>query len=79
MTERKKSKEERFIIKAFEFASGNPDSELDRYVVGRAIGEHDKSIDNVVQLLTKNGLIRKGEDQFISLTAAGIHFVKTHC
>lgn len=73
MSQRKKSKEELFLIKLYEFANkaGGPEEEIDRYLVGEALGWHTKSIDHIVQLLSKINFVKKGEDAYIYLTSAG--------
>lgn len=78
MTERKKSKEERFLHKLYELAKakGDPEEEVDRYEVGRLIGEHTRSADHTVQMLAKNGFIKKSDDCLIYLTPAGLNFIK---
>ncbi|NGX58922.1 MAG: hypothetical protein KR126chlam3_00063 [Chlamydiae bacterium] len=79
MSERKTSKEERFLQKLYEFAEskGDPEGEIDRYEVGRAIGEHTKSTDHSVQILAKIGFIKKSENNLIYLTDAGLRFLFT--
>jgi len=74
MTDRKKSKEELFLAKLYELASasGDPAEEVDRYAVGKALGWHTKSIDHIVQILTKTNFVKKGEDKLIYLTSSGI-------
>lgn len=78
MSQRKKSKEELFLQKLYELvaARGNLEQEIDRYEVGRLIGENTRSTDHTVQMLTKNGLIKKKEDPFIQLTPFGISFIQ---
>lgn len=78
MTQRKKSKEERFLQKLYEFAkaSGDPENEVDRYKVGKELGEHTRGIDHTVQILTKIGFTKKSENNLIYLTEAGLAFLK---
>lgn len=75
--QKKRSKEERFLLKLHELASqkGNPEKEIDRYVVGHGLGENTRCVDNIVQVLTKNNFLKKGEENRISLTRLGLQFV----
>lgn len=74
MSKKKKSKEEMFILKLYELAhqKGDPENEVDRYEVGKLVGEHKKATDNTVQLLTKNGFTKRGEEPFVYLTPRGV-------
>ncbi|MBS0630046.1 MAG: hypothetical protein JSS30_07500 [Verrucomicrobia bacterium] len=78
MSQRKTSKEEHYLLKLYELASakGDPKGQVDRHVVGEAIGEHTKATDNIVQLLTKNNLTKKEGDIMIHLTDFGLKYVK---
>jgi len=77
MSQRKKSKEERFMEKIYEFAgaSGDPENEVDRYKVGASVGENPKGTDHTVQRLAKINFIKKSGDKLIYLTQAGLTFV----
>jgi len=78
MSQKKKSKEELFILHLYEkaLATGDPENEVDRYVVGNLVGEHTKGADNTVQWLTKNNFIKRGERSKIYLTSLGISLAK---
>lgn len=80
MSQKKKSKEERYLIKLYEIAleKGDPMTEVDRYEVAKGIGEHAKSCDHSVQMLTKNNFIKKRESQLICLTDLGLNFIQEH-
>lgn len=80
MSQRKTSKEEKFLSKLYELASakGDPHQEIDRYTIGEAIGERPKGADHTVQVLTKNGLIKKGEEKSVYLSDFGLKFVIEH-
>ncbi|NGX37176.1 MAG: hypothetical protein K1000chlam2_00329 [Chlamydiae bacterium] len=73
MSERKKSKEELYLKKIYELAK---EDEIDRYKVGRALSEHTRSVNNIVQLLAKNGFIKKNGDTLIRLTPSGIRYLE---
>lgn len=78
MSEKKKSKEELFLKKLYELSSafGDPLSEIDRYEVGKEMGEHTKTIDHCVQMLTKNNFLKKHGESHVSLTQLGVAFVE---
>lgn len=80
MNQKKQSKEEQFLLKLHTLATakGDPQSEVDRYIVGEGVGERTKGIDHTVQILTKNGLIKKTDEKLIHLTDFGVRFVKSY-
>ena len=80
MSQKKQSKEEHFLLKLYEFAlaKGDSQNEIDRYVVGEAVGERTRGTDHTVQILTKNGLLKKTDEKLIHLTDFGVRFVKEH-
>lgn len=79
MTQKKQSKEERYLVKLYESAKtkGDPEREIDRYEVGHILGEHTRSVDNIVRLLCKNNFLKKGDENLVYLTPAGIQFVRS--
>lgn len=74
MSQKKKSKEEMFVLKLYELAmkTGDPENEVDRYAVGKLVGEHTKGADHTVQLLTKNGFTKRGDGSLVYLTKGGV-------
>lgn len=76
MSQKKTSKEERFLQLLAELAKGDPEAEIDRYVIGRAMGENTRSTDHSVQMLTKNNFIKKTDDNKVHITQQGIDFLK---
>lgn len=80
MNQKKQSKEELFLLKLHEIASAkeDPQTEVDRYEVGQAIGVNSKAVDNVVQLLTKNGLTKKSGEKMVYLSDFGLNYIKDH-
>jgi hypothetical protein len=73
------TKDELLLLKLYEFAmqQGDPCSEIDRYVLGRAIGQNDKGVDNIVKHLAQANFIKKGEGAAIYLTSNGLSLIKT--
>lgn len=79
MTKRATTKDELFLLKLFELASrrGDPTTPIDRYDVGKAIGQNDRSVDNIVNLLAQTNFIKKGEEKEIFLTPHGLRSLET--
>lgn len=75
---KRKSKEELFLEKLYQLAElkGDPEQEVDRYEVGGILGANPRAIDNIVQVLTKNNFIKRGEETLVFLTPLGIRFVQ---
>jgi Mn-dependent DtxR family transcriptional regulator len=73
MTQKTMTKDELFLIKLYQIAQtlGSPWEEVDRYKVGQAIGQNDRSVDNIVNILAKTHFIKKGEGNAIYLTEQG--------
>jgi Mn-dependent DtxR family transcriptional regulator len=67
------TRDELFLIKLFELsqAAGDAFQEIDRYEVGKAIGQNDKSVDNIVRMLAQTNFVKKGEGNSIYLTQNG--------
>lgn len=80
MNQKKTSKEEQYLLALYQMASANggPQSEVDRYKVGEAIGESPKGVDHTVQMLTKNGMTKKTDERMVHLTDFGLKFVKQY-
>ncbi len=71
------TKDELYLVKLLELAEklGDIFTEIDRYVVGKAIGQNDKSVDNIVRMLAQTNFIKKGEGDAIFLTRQGQAYV----
>ena len=67
-----------FLLKVAELAEklGSAFHPIDSYVVGRAIGQNDRSVDNIVRMLAQTNFIKKGENTMIILTKNGAVLVK---
>ncbi len=72
-----KTKDEAFLLKLCEMANrlGSPWAEVDRYAIGQAIGQNDKGIDTIVNLLAQTNFIKKGEERAVYLTQHGLNLV----
>ena len=71
------TKDELYLVKLLELAEklGDIFTEIDRYVVGKAIGQNDKSVNNIVRMLAQTNFIKKGEGDAIFLTRQGQAYV----
>lgn len=73
------TKDELYLLKLFYLAEkmGDVSAEVDRYTVGKAIGQNDKSVDNIVRMLAQTNFIKKGEGNAVFLTPQGQRYVHT--
>lgn len=79
MSQKAMTKDEMFLMKLYELASiaGDPQQEIDRYVVGKAIGQNDRGINAMSILLAKANFIKKGQqDMAYYLTDNGLRLVQ---
>jgi hypothetical protein len=79
MSQRPITKDERFLVTLCELASasGEPTHEIDRYAVGREVGQHDKAVDHTVRMLMQSNFIKKGsQHNFIYLTQGGLDLIR---
>ncbi len=58
-------------------SSGNIFQQVDSYVVGSAIGQNNRSVDNIVRMLAQTNFIKKGQGTLVYLTANGLNLVKS--
>ncbi len=72
------TKDELFLLKLYELAvkKGSPEKEIDRYVIGRAIGMQNHGIDTIIKHLAQANFIKKCSDNCIYLTLHGISLVE---
>ena len=77
MNKKATTKDELFLVKLYQMATklGDPYEEVDRYAIGRAIGQNDKGIDTISRLLMQANFIKKGEGTAVYLTAHGLKLV----
>ena len=71
------TKDELFLLKLHEMAlaSGDATNEIDRYVIGQAIGQNDKGIDTIVKHLAQANFVKKGDGNVLYLTDNGMGLV----
>ncbi len=72
-----RTKEEKFLIAAYEAAkaTGDWEAEIDRYVVGQKIGLHPRGINTIVQELTQANFIKKRGETAIVVTDHGVKLI----
>jgi len=72
------TKDELFLLKLYELAvkKGDPEEEIDRYVIGKAIGMQSHGIDTIIKHLAQANFIKKCSDNCIYLTPHGIRLVE---
>ncbi len=77
MNKKSTTKDELFLLKLYELASelGSPEEEVDRFAIGRAIGQNDKGVNTIVKHLAQANFVKKGSGDALYLTAHGIRLV----
>ncbi len=75
----KTTKDELFLLKLHELAckSGNFQLEVDRFTIGRAIGQNDRGADVIARDLAAANFIKKGEGTAVYLTDHGLRLVRS--
>jgi tRNA A-37 threonylcarbamoyl transferase component Bud32 len=75
----KTTKDELFLLKLHEFASKSGDFQLevDRFAIGRAIGQNDRGADVIARDLAQANFIKKGEGAAVYLTDHGLSLVRS--
>lgn len=73
-----RTKDEMFMLRLHEEAlkQQNLEDPLDRYVIGRLAGLHDKGIDTICNTLAQTNFIKKRGDNLISITPNGVRLVQ---
>jgi hypothetical protein len=78
MSQKSTTKDELFLLKLHQMATqrGEPHEEIDRYAIGRAIGQNDKGIDTIARCLAQANFVKKGDGNAIYLTSNGLRLVE---
>lgn len=78
MNKKSTTKDELFLLKLYEMATalGSSDEEIDRYAIGRAIGQNDKGVDTIVKHLAQANFVKKGSEHALYLTPHGLRLVE---
>ena len=76
---KKVTRDEQFLIKLYELSSklGTPHEPIDRYEVGRAIGQNDKGTYVISRDLAQANFIKKSEEDMVYLTDNGLRLVES--
>lgn len=79
MSKQGRTKDEMFLIKLYECASklGNPQEPVDRYEIGRAIGQNDRGTYVISRDLAQANFVKKGEGESVYLTDNGLRLVES--
>lgn len=80
MTQKATTKDELFLLKLYELASlkGDPtEEEIDRFTIGRAIGQNDRGANVIARDLAQANFVKKGEGDAVYLTKQGIRLIQT--
>lgn len=77
MSHKATTKDELLMLKLYELASqkGDPHYPIDRYILGKAIGQNDKGVDTIVKHLMQANFLKKGEGDCVYLTPHGCNLV----
>jgi hypothetical protein len=78
MNKKSTTKDELFLLKLYEMALalGSPEEDVDRYAIGRAIGQNDHGIDTIIKHLAQANFIKKNGESALHLTPHGIKLVE---
>ncbi len=73
MSTNRLTRDEVFLVKLAEIAEslGDKFQKIDSYKVGQAIGQNNKSVDNIVRMLAQTNFLKKGDGSLIYLTKNG--------
>ena len=79
MTKKGTTKDELFLLKLFELTSklDDPQTAIDRFEIGRAIGQNDKGANVIARDLAQANFIKKGEGDAVYLTDHGLWLVNS--
>jgi Mn-dependent DtxR family transcriptional regulator len=69
------TKDELFLLKLYELTQSG--GEVDRFAIGRAIGQNDRGANVIARDLAAANFIKKGEGSAVYLTDHGLRLVHT--
>jgi hypothetical protein len=78
MNKKATTKDELFLLKLYELASqsGSFQRGIDRFVIGRAIGQNDRGANVIARDLAQANFIKKAEGPAVYLTDHGLQLVQ---
>ncbi len=79
MSKKATTKDELFLLKLHELATeqGDVQHEIDRFTVGRAIGQNDKGANVIARDLAQANFVKKGKGESVYLTDHGLRLVQS--
>jgi hypothetical protein len=74
----RRTKDEQFLLKLHELATkaGNLEHAVDRFAIGRAIGQNDRGSNIIARDLVAANFLKKGEGEAVYLTEHGLRLVQ---
>jgi hypothetical protein len=78
MNQKSVTKDEQFLMQLHKVAGETGDlyAEFDRFAIGKAIGESERVINNIVRHLAQANFLKKGDGDSVYLTDNGIRLVE---
>ncbi len=78
MTRQSLTRDEVYLCKVAKIAreSGDVFQEVGIYAVGQAMGQNNRSVDNIVRMLAQTNFVKKGEEGNVYLTPLGLSLVE---
>ncbi len=78
MTKKSTTKDELFLLKLHEIASkkGDMKTPIDRFSIGRAIGQNDRGANVIARDLAQANFVKKGGEDAVGLTDHGLNLVR---
>jgi hypothetical protein len=78
MNQKATTKDELFLLKLYELASQSGDTqlEIDRFAIGRAIGQNDRGANVIARDLAQANFVKKGDGTAVYLTDHGLRLVQ---
>ncbi len=72
------TKDESFLLKLYELATklGDVKTPIDRFAIGRAIGQNDRGANVIARDLAAANFVKKGEEDAVGLTDHGLRLVE---
>ena len=77
MNQKRITKDEQFLMRLYDEGAkkGDPFLEMDAYHVGQLIGQNDKSVKNIVRMLTQTNFIKQKDGNLVYITKQGENLV----
>ncbi len=77
MAKKSTTKDELFLLKLYDMAlqQGHVKSAIDRFAIGRAIGQNDRGANIIARDLAQANFVKKEEEESIALTDHGLRLV----